>query len=45
MARSVDETGTFLITKDADFRHRHFLTGKPARVVRVTLDNLSLVLL
>lgn len=41
IARYVDEIGAFLITKDADFRHRHFITGKPARVVRVTLGNLS----
>ncbi|WP_051021898.1 DUF5615 family PIN-like protein [Thioflavicoccus mobilis] len=30
-----------LITKDGDFRDRHFLTGTPARVLRVTLGNLS----
>ena len=41
IARYVDETGSFLITKDADFRDSHFITGKPARVVRVTLGNLS----
>jgi len=41
LARYVDDTAAFLITKDADFRHRHFITGKPARVVRVTLGNLS----
>ena len=41
IARYVDETRAFLITKDADFRHRHFIAGKPARVIRVTLGNLS----
>jgi predicted nuclease of predicted toxin-antitoxin system len=37
----VDTLGACLITKDADFRDRHFAAGKPARVVRVTLGNLS----
>ena len=41
IARYVDQTGAFLITKDADFRDRHFISGKPARVVRVTLGNLA----
>lgn len=41
IVRYVDETGSFLITKDADFRDSHFITGKPARVVRVALGNLS----
>jgi predicted nuclease of predicted toxin-antitoxin system len=30
-----------LVTKDSDFRDSHFLTGTPARLVRVTLGNLS----
>ena len=41
ITRYVDEIGAFLITKDADFRDRHLIAGTPARVVRVTLGNLS----
>jgi predicted nuclease of predicted toxin-antitoxin system len=41
IVRYVDATGSLLITKDADFRDSHFITGNPARVVRVTLGNLS----
>jgi predicted nuclease of predicted toxin-antitoxin system len=37
----VDENGMLLITKDGDFRDSHFLTGSPARVLRLTLGNLS----
>ena len=36
-----DAGGMVLITKDSDFRDSHFLTGTPARLVRVTLGNLS----
>ena len=41
IARYADETGSFLITKDTDFRDSHFIAGRPARLVRVTLGNLS----
>ena len=37
----VEETDSILISKDGDFRDSHFLTGKPARLVRITLGNLS----
>jgi len=36
----VDQGGMLLITKDDDFRDSHYLRGSPARVLRVTLDNL-----
>lgn len=41
ITRYADETGSFLITKDTDFRDSHFIAGRPARLVRVTLGNLS----
>jgi predicted nuclease of predicted toxin-antitoxin system len=37
----VDAHGMLLITKDGDFRDSHFLNGKPARLLRITLGNLS----
>jgi predicted nuclease of predicted toxin-antitoxin system len=37
----VDANDMLLITKDGDFRASHLLTGRPARVVRLTLGNLS----
>ncbi|MFB1487127.1 MULTISPECIES: DUF5615 family PIN-like protein [unclassified Thiocapsa] len=40
VAASADAHGMVLITKDSDFRDSHFLTGTPARLVRVTLGNL-----
>jgi len=36
IANYVDETDSVLITKDSDFRDSHFLTGKPAQLVRIT---------
>jgi predicted nuclease of predicted toxin-antitoxin system len=36
-----DDSDSVLITKDGDFRDSHFLTGKPARLLRITLGNLS----
>ena len=41
VASFADAGGMVLITKDSDFRDSHFLTGTPARLVRVTLGNLS----
>lgn len=41
IADYVDETDSVLITKDGDFRDSHFLAGKPARLVRITLGNVS----
>jgi predicted nuclease of predicted toxin-antitoxin system len=40
VAAFADANGMVLITKDSDFRDSHFLTGTPARLVRVTLGNL-----
>ncbi len=37
----VDTNDMLLITKDGDFRDTHFLNGTPARVLRLTLGNLS----
>ncbi|NBC15557.1 MAG: hypothetical protein GVY09_19880 [Gammaproteobacteria bacterium] len=37
----VDVNGMLLITKDGDFRDTHFLNGIPARLLRITLGNLS----
>jgi len=37
----VDATGSLLITKDGDFRDSHFLRGRPGRVLRITMGNLS----
>ncbi len=37
----VDANDMLLITKDGDFRDTHFLIGTPARVLRLTLGNLS----
>ncbi|CRI63476.1 hypothetical protein THIOKS11320125 [Thiocapsa sp. KS1] len=36
-----DANGMVLISKDSDFRDSHFLNGTPARLLRVTLGNLS----
>jgi predicted nuclease of predicted toxin-antitoxin system len=41
IAHYVDETDSVLITKDGDFRDSHFLQGSPARIVRITLGNIS----
>jgi predicted nuclease of predicted toxin-antitoxin system len=37
----VDTHQMLLITKDGDFRNSHFLSGKPARILRLTFGNLS----
>ncbi len=36
-----DDTDSVLISKDGDFRDSHFLAGKPARLLRLTLGNIS----
>ncbi len=41
IAEFVDTHDMLLITKDSDFRDSHLLTGTPARVLRVTLGNLT----
>jgi len=41
IAAFVDANEMLLITKDGDFRDSHFLNGTPARILRVTLGNLS----
>jgi predicted nuclease of predicted toxin-antitoxin system len=41
IAAFADANKMLLITKDGDFRDSHFLNGSPARVVRLTLGNLS----
>jgi len=41
IAAFVDANDMLLITKDGDFRDMHFLSGMPARVLRITLGNLS----
>lgn len=41
IARYADETASVLVTKDGDFRDSHLLRGEPARLLRVTLGNLS----
>jgi len=41
VAAFADANGMVLITKDSDFRDSHFLSGTPARLIRVTLGNLS----
>jgi len=41
IADHVDEIGGILISKDGDFRDSHFLAGKPASLVRITLGNVS----
>jgi predicted nuclease of predicted toxin-antitoxin system len=41
IATHVDAHQMLLITKDGDFRDSHFLTGTPARILRVTLGNLA----
>ncbi|MGB5833086.1 MAG: DUF5615 family PIN-like protein [Thiohalocapsa sp.] len=37
----VDANDMLLITKDSDFRDSHFLQDSPARMLRLTLGNLS----
>jgi predicted nuclease of predicted toxin-antitoxin system len=37
----VDANDMLLITKDGDFRNSHFISGTPARLLRITLGNLS----
>jgi predicted nuclease of predicted toxin-antitoxin system len=37
----VDANDMLRITKDGDFRASHLLTGRPARLLRLTLGNLS----
>jgi len=41
IAAFVDANDMLLITKDSDFRNSHFLSRTPARVLRITLGNLS----
>jgi predicted nuclease of predicted toxin-antitoxin system len=41
IAAFVDANEMLFITKDGDFRDSHFLRGVPARVLRLTLGNLS----
>ena len=41
IATFADAGGYLLVTKDSDFRDSHFLTGSPARLLRLTLGNLS----
>ena len=41
VAAFADANAMVLITKDSDFRDNHFVTGTPARLLRVTLGNLS----
>jgi predicted nuclease of predicted toxin-antitoxin system len=41
IAAFVDANEMLLITKDGDFRDSHFLSGTPARLLRITLGNLS----
>ena len=41
VAAFADAHGMVLITKDSDFRDSHFLSGTAARLIRVTLGNLS----
>ena len=41
LAAFADANGMVIITKDSDFRDRHFLNGSPSRLIRVTLGNLS----
>lgn len=41
VAGFADANGMILITKDSDFRDSHYLSGTPARLIRVTLGNLS----
>jgi predicted nuclease of predicted toxin-antitoxin system len=41
IAAFADANAMVLITKDSDFRDSHFVTGTPARLLRVTLGNLS----
>ncbi|WP_058558365.1 DUF5615 family PIN-like protein [Thiohalocapsa sp. ML1] len=41
IAAYVDANDMLLITKDGDFRDSHFLRGTPARLLRITLGNLS----
>lgn len=41
IAEFVDAHDMLLITKDGDFRDSHLVTGTPARVLRLTLGNLT----
>jgi predicted nuclease of predicted toxin-antitoxin system len=41
IASFVDRGQMLLVTKDGDFRDSHFLKGSPARLLRITLGNLS----
>ena len=41
IAKFVDANDMLLITKDSDFRDSHLLQGSPARVLRLTLGNLT----
>lgn len=36
----VDANEMLLISKDGDFRDKHFIQGTPARILRITLGNL-----
>ncbi len=41
IAAYVDENEMLLITKDGDFRDSHFLRGRPKRLLRLVLGNVS----
>jgi predicted nuclease of predicted toxin-antitoxin system len=36
-----DAEDRFVVTKDADFRHSHEVSGRPARLLHITLGNLK----
>ena len=36
-----DTEGRVVVTKDADFRHSHEVSGRPARLLHITLGNLT----
>ncbi len=40
IARYADEHGLVVVTKDDDFRHTHLTSGRPTRLLQVTLGNL-----
>lgn len=41
IAAWADANGYVLITKDLDFKHSHYRTGSPRRVVRLMIGNCS----
>jgi predicted nuclease of predicted toxin-antitoxin system len=36
-----DENNLVVITKDQDFKNTHFVKGTPAKLIRITLGNIS----